>query len=73
VNNLAGGSIIGTGNQRNGTVYADATAQDFVLNNEGTIDAGAGNEGAGFSAELSAGTDPRWRYARWNNIWLVHG
>jgi len=49
------GSIIGTGNQRNGTVYADSTAQDFTLYNAdgGTIDAGAGNEGAGFSVELS--------------------
>lgn len=53
VNNLAGGRIIGTGNQRNGTVYADSTAQDFVLNNAGTIDAGMANEGAGFSVELS--------------------
>ena len=51
VNNT--GSILGTGNQRNGTVYADSTAQSFTLNNAGTIDAGAGNEGAGFSAELS--------------------
>ena len=52
------GSILGLGNQRNGTVYADATAQDFTLDNSGLIDAGAGNEGAGFSAELSeAGND----------------
>ena len=27
------GSILGTGDQRNGTVYADSTAQDFELNN----------------------------------------
>ena len=52
VNNT--GSILGTGNQRNGTVYADSTAQGFTLNNRGSIDAGEGNEGAGFSAELSA-------------------
>jgi hypothetical protein len=52
VNNT--GSILGTGNQRNGTVYADSTAQDFTLNNQGSIDAGEGNEGAGFSAELSS-------------------
>ena len=52
------GSILGTGDQRNGTVYADSTAQDFSLNNSGSIDAGAGNLGAGFSAELSeAGND----------------
>jgi len=36
--------------QRNGTVYADSTAQDFVLANDGLIDAGVG--GAGFSVEL---------------------
>ena len=49
------GLILGTGNQRNGTVYADATAQDFLLNNNflGVIDAGFGNEGAGFSVELA--------------------
>ena len=56
VNNT--GDILGTGNQRNGTVYADSTAQDFTLNNDGNIDAGAGNLGAGFSVELSeAGND----------------
>ncbi|MEM7446084.1 MAG: autotransporter domain-containing protein [Pseudomonadota bacterium] len=51
------GQIVGTGNQRNGTAYADSTAQEFTLNNQvgGVIDAGAGNLGAGFSAELSEG------------------
>ena len=54
VNNT--GEILGTGNQRNGTVYADSTAQDFELNNlaTGVIDAGEGNQGAGFSVELSS-------------------
>ena len=49
------GTILATGTQRNGTVYADATAQDFTLNNlaDGLIDAGAGLEGAAFSVELS--------------------
>ena len=47
------GSILATGTQRNGTVYADSTAQDFILINDGLIDAGDGLEGAGFSAELS--------------------
>ena len=47
------GEIIGTDDQRNGTVYADETAQDFTLNNNGLIDAGEGNDGAGFSAELA--------------------
>ncbi len=52
------GTIIGTGAQRNGTVYADSTAQNFTLNNEGVIDAGMDNEGAGFAVELSeAGND----------------
>ena len=53
VNNA--GQILGTGNQRNGTAYADSTAQGFSLNNltGGVIDAGAGNQGAGFSTELS--------------------
>ena len=53
VNNT--GQIIGTGDQRNGTVYADSTAQDFTLNNQagGVIDASSGNLGAGFSVELS--------------------
>ncbi|WP_108787311.1 autotransporter domain-containing protein [Erythrobacter sp. Alg231-14] len=52
VNNA--GTILGTGNQRNGTVYSDITAQGFALNNDGVIDAGMGNEGAGFSAQLAS-------------------
>ena len=58
VNNA--GTILATGQQRNGTVYADSTAQGFVLNNQagGVIDAGQGLEGAAFSVELSeAGND----------------
>ena len=54
ITNLAAGRIIGTGNQRNGTVYADSTAQNFTLGNAGLIDAGMGNEGAGFSVELAS-------------------
>ena len=54
VNNLATGQIIGTGDQRNGTVYADSTAQDFTFNNAGTVDAGEGNQGSGFGAEIAA-------------------
>ena len=42
------GQIIGTDDQRNGTVYADSTAQDFTLNNGGLVDAGEGNDGAAF-------------------------
>ena len=57
VNNA--GDIIGTGDQRNGTVYADGTAQDFVFNNQssGVVDAGAGNEGSGFGAEIAGEND----------------
>ena len=53
VNNLATGEIIGTGNQRNGTVYADSTAQDFAFTNAGLVDAGEGNQGSGFGAEIA--------------------
>ncbi|MEM7770368.1 MAG: calcium-binding protein [Cyanobacteria bacterium P01_A01_bin.37] len=50
------GDILGTGDQRNGTIYADDTANNYTINNSGTIDAGAGNNGAGIS--LSLGSDP---------------
>ncbi|WP_299953696.1 CHRD domain-containing protein [uncultured Roseobacter sp.] len=52
---INGGDILGTGDQRNGTVYADDTARDFSINNlaNGTIDAGAGNDGAGISLSLA--------------------
>jgi len=51
------GAIVGTGNQRNGTVYADATADDYVFVNgvNGVVDAGQGNDGSGVS--LQAGDD----------------
>ncbi|MEO0420552.1 MAG: autotransporter domain-containing protein, partial [Pseudomonadota bacterium] len=57
VNNLAGGQILGTGNQRNGTVYADGTADAFTFTNAGTVDAGAGNQGSGFGAEIGGAAD----------------
>lgn len=49
------GQILGTGDQRNGTVYADDTATDYTLNNgsQGSIDAGEGNDGAGVSLSLA--------------------
>ncbi|WP_299866839.1 CHRD domain-containing protein [uncultured Roseobacter sp.] len=52
---INGGDILGTGDQRNGTVYADDTARDFSINNlaNGTIDAGARNNGAGISLSLA--------------------
>ena len=46
------GAIVGTGNQRNGTIYSDDTASNFEIVNTGLIDAGAGNEGAAISLSL---------------------
>ncbi|KAI9134902.1 calcium-binding protein [Acaryochloris sp. CCMEE 5410] len=50
---LNNGTIIGTGNQRNGTVYSDATAEDYSIFNgrSGLIDAGEGNQGAGIALQ----------------------
>ncbi|WP_299850104.1 spondin domain-containing protein [uncultured Roseovarius sp.] len=47
------GDIIGTGDQRNGTVYADSTAEDYIIRNfdKGRIDAGEGNNGSGVSLQ----------------------
>ncbi|MEX0283029.1 MAG: beta strand repeat-containing protein [Paracoccaceae bacterium] len=52
---INGGDILGTGDQRNGTIYADDTARDYSINNvaTGSIDAGAGNNGAGISLSLA--------------------
>ncbi|MEO0860082.1 MAG: CHRD domain-containing protein [Pseudomonadota bacterium] len=56
---LNAGDILGTGDQRNGTVYADGTADDFSVNNvvTGTIDAGEGNQGSGFGVEIGGAED----------------
>ncbi|MEO1679517.1 MAG: CHRD domain-containing protein [Pseudomonadota bacterium] len=56
---LNAGDILGTGDQRNGTVYADGTADDFSVANltGGTIDAGEGNRGSGFGAEIGGADD----------------
>lgn len=53
------GNILGTDDQRNGTVYADGTADDFNVRNlaSGTIDAGEGNQGSGFGAEIGGAAD----------------
>lgn len=47
------GTITGTGNQRNGTVYSDATAENYRIFNgrSGVIDAGVGNQGAGIALQ----------------------
>ncbi|MEO9518255.1 MAG: CHRD domain-containing protein [Paracoccaceae bacterium] len=56
---INGGDILGTGDQRNGTVYADGTADDFSVSNlaNGTIDSGEGNQGSGFGAEIGSAAD----------------
>ncbi len=52
------GDILGTGDQRNGTVYADATADNYEIDNgrRGTIDAGEGNDGAGIALQTGSFT-----------------
>ncbi|MEM1160700.1 MAG: spondin domain-containing protein [Pseudomonadota bacterium] len=47
------GDIEGTGDQRNGTVYADGTADDYSIINarRGDIDAGEGNNGSAVSLQ----------------------
>ncbi|MEO1341594.1 MAG: calcium-binding protein, partial [Cyanobacteria bacterium J06635_13] len=52
-------SILGTGNQRNGTLYVDGTVDSLNLNNSssGTIDAGEGNIGDGISVQVGATGD----------------
>ncbi|MCV3273764.1 beta strand repeat-containing protein [Roseobacter sinensis] len=56
---INGGDILGTADQRNGTVYADGTADDFTVSNlaTGTIDAGEGNQGSGFGVEVGGAAD----------------
>ncbi|MDJ0708549.1 MAG: spondin domain-containing protein [Leptolyngbyaceae cyanobacterium MO_188.B28] len=57
---LNSGSILGTGNQRNGTLYVDGTVDDLKLVNtrHGVIDAGAGNLGDAVSVQVGAIGDP---------------
>ncbi len=56
---LNAGAILGIDDQRNGTVYADGTADDFSVENSllGTIDAGEHNQGSGFGAEIGGAAD----------------
>ena len=48
------GDILGTGDQCNGTIYTDATAENFVIENRrsGVVDAGDGNDGAAISLQI---------------------
>ncbi len=50
------GQIVTTANPRNGTIYADQTAQGFSINNtaSGLIDTGSGNQGDAISLQLGA-------------------
>ena len=54
INVVNNGDILGTGDQRNGTIYADATAENLRISNRGNglVDAGDGNQGAGIALEL---------------------
>ncbi|WP_300037145.1 CHRD domain-containing protein [uncultured Roseobacter sp.] len=71
---INGGDILGTGDQRNGTVYADGTADDFSVSNlaNGTIDAGEGNQGSGFGAEIGGAADGANSFAL-ENAGLIQG
>jgi len=53
------GNILGTGDQRNGTVYVDGTGDNISINNleGGVIDAGEGNIGDGVSVQVGEGDD----------------
>lgn len=53
------GTILGTENQRNGTVYIDGTGDDITINNLGgsVIDAGEGFDGSGISIQVGASDD----------------
>ena len=53
------GNVLGTGNQRNGTLYVSDTADDYTINNEetGVIDAGEGNLGSAIATGIGSATD----------------
>ncbi len=53
------GSVLGTGDQRNGTVYVDGTGDNISVENQrsGVIDAGQGNSGSGLSVEVGGSED----------------
>ncbi len=53
------GSILGTGDQRNGTIYVDGTGDEITIANQrgGVIDAGQGNSGSGVSVQVGAAGD----------------
>jgi len=53
LNVVNNGSILGTGDQRNGTVYSDNTASNFDFVNFGLVDAGVDNNGAAVSLSFN--------------------
>jgi len=53
LNVVNNGAILGTGDQRNGTIYSDNTASNFDIVNFGLVDAGEGNDGAAVSLSLN--------------------
>jgi len=61
VNN--GGLILGTDEQRNGTIYIDGTGDNITINNRrggprfGVIDAGIGNIGDGISVQVGSSSE----------------
>jgi len=75
------GDVLGTDNQRNGTVYIDGTGDDITINNQrrGVIDAGAGNSGSGVSVQvgtangLGAGIDDLETSADITNQGIIQG
>ncbi|MFK8184370.1 MAG: CHRD domain-containing protein [Phormidesmis sp.] len=67
------GSIVGTGNQRNGTIYLDGTADETTINNFGLVDAGAGNLGDAISIQVGAAGDATSEDININNNGLLQG
>ena len=63
------GDIVGTGDQRNGTIYLDGTADNISIVNEetGVVDAGGGNSGSGVSVQVGADGD-----AQSDNIGIIN-
>ncbi|EKV03060.1 hypothetical protein Lepto7375DRAFT_5335 [Leptolyngbya sp. PCC 7375] len=67
------GDILGTGNQRNGTLYVDGTVDDLGLVNSGRIDAGEGNLGDAVSVQVGASDDPSNENINITNNGLLQG
>ena len=51
------GLILGTGNQRNGTLYIDGSVDNANINNFNLIDAGESNTGDGFSTQVGISSE----------------